>query len=199
MLCGWGGKRRSGVALTMRYRLVLRAKGLQRSPDPLSVFKEPTSKGWEGERKGRGQAPKYFGLEPPLREKGRENRYDPTCTYTLHSSKGMAHFTSPRHHIYAITRAPWRWSPQSEKSVLALVVRQDSDPSPCRIPIDSEQVSNPDRDSCIHMALSVQQSYSRAFHGFIEIFSQKDKDSLTAILRSATEGEALLIYLFAKT
>jgi len=83
MLCGWGGKRGSGVVgLTMRYRLVLRAKGLQRSPDPLSVFKEPTSKGWEGGRKGRGQAPKYFGLEPPLREKGRENRYDPTCTYT---------------------------------------------------------------------------------------------------------------------
>jgi len=49
------------------------------------------------------------------------------------------------------------------------------------------------------MALSVQQSYSRAFHGFIEIFSQKDKDSLTEILRSATEGEVLLIYLFAKT
>jgi len=36
---------------------------LQCSPDPLAVFKGPTSKGREG--KGRGQAPKYFGLEPP--------------------------------------------------------------------------------------------------------------------------------------
>jgi len=48
---------------------------LQRSPDPLAVFKEPTSKGrerkWRG--KGRGdegkrssQSPNIFGLEPPL-------------------------------------------------------------------------------------------------------------------------------------
>ena len=41
-------------------------------PDPLAVFKGPTSKGGRGKR-GRGdwegkggQAPKYFGLEPRL-------------------------------------------------------------------------------------------------------------------------------------
>jgi len=46
-----------------------------RDPDHVAVFKGPTSKGRTGEKgegremrggKGMDQAPKYFGLEPPL-------------------------------------------------------------------------------------------------------------------------------------
>jgi len=74
----------------IRFSLGLRHRprwgSLQRSPRPVAVFKGPTSKGRAGEekgkgektgreedgevrkgkREGRGQAPKYFGVEPPL-------------------------------------------------------------------------------------------------------------------------------------
>jgi len=50
------------------------AGSLQRSPDPVTVFKGPTSKGREGEREwsGRGREGKRKGREGGAGDRGRE-------------------------------------------------------------------------------------------------------------------------------